>query len=52
MEQELDKVISGWGDQVCHAPVLLAWMAFKFIALPKTDLEVKILTAAFLGELH
>lgn len=38
--QELDKVISGWGDQVCHAPIMLAWMAFKFIALPKSDLEV------------
>ena len=37
-------MISGWGDQVCHAPVLLAWMAFKFIALPKSDLEVRNLT--------
>lgn len=38
--QDLDDVILKWGDVCCHGPVLLAWMAFKFIAQPRTELEV------------
>ena len=26
---------------MCHAPMMLTWMTFKFIAQPKSDLEVR-----------
>ena len=32
--------MSDWGDNPCHAPLLLAWTMFKFVTLPKTDIEV------------
>ncbi|XP_019619082.1 PREDICTED: LOW QUALITY PROTEIN: nucleoporin NUP188 homolog [Branchiostoma belcheri] len=30
----LDRLITGWGDNPHHAPVLLGWAALRFVALP------------------
>ena len=40
LEQELDSLVSEWGEMSYHAPILLAWTVFKFMTHFGTDLEV------------